>query len=254
MYRALTLTLFILSAMLTTSCGLKKTASEFLPRKGYVYVQKTVKLRKCLDDKCIEGGFTASGSGFIVKITYEGSYVMTASHVCVEDKSQYIGGVEVAAESVLVETLDGRTYTAKVLDHDPDIDVCLMFAENLTSKVKAVRIADSPPKEGDKVFNIASPYGIHYNNVVPIFEGRYIGIKGKQSYYTFDAAPGSSGSMIINDKGELIGLLHSVFIKMNVVVVSVTYDDLRAFARKVIINHQKDRYKKILLMDDKLKL
>ena len=51
MYRALTLTLFIVSAMLTTSCGLKKTASEFLPRKSYVYVQKTVKLRKCLDDK-----------------------------------------------------------------------------------------------------------------------------------------------------------------------------------------------------------
>ena len=36
---------------------------------------------------------------------------MTASHVCVEDKNQYTGGVEVVSENVLVETLDGRTYT-----------------------------------------------------------------------------------------------------------------------------------------------
>ena len=72
---------------------------------------------------------------------------------------------------------------------------------------------------------------------------------------TWGSSPRPVGSrMIVNDKGELIGLLHSVFIKMNVVVVSVNYDDLRAFAHKGIRNHKKDRYNKILLPDTKFKL
>ena len=35
--------------------------------------------------------------------------------------------------------------------------------------------------------------------------------------------------MILNDDGELVGLLHSVFTRMNVIIVSVAYEDLMRF-------------------------
>ena len=79
------------------------------------------------------------------------------------------------------------------------------------------------------MYNIASPHGIHYKNVVPIFEGRYIGQRGDAAFYTFDAAPGSSGSMILNRNGELVGVLHSVFVKMQSIIVSVTFEDMKSF-------------------------
>ena len=228
-------------------------ASTFLPRKGYLFVKKTVKLKKCIPEKCdtsknktcvkkkescTKNEFKAVGSGFIVRIVHEGAYVMTAAHVCRVDRSNLLPSVTILKESMVVETLDGRNFKATVLEYNSDIDACLMFAENLVSSVQEVKLANEAPKEGDKVFNIASPYGIHYVDVVPIFEGRYVGKKNTRAFYTFPAAPGSSGSMILNHKGELIGLLHSVYYKMNTIIVSVTYTDLMNFIRGGIRKHE----------------
>jgi S1-C subfamily serine protease len=240
------------------SCNLinLQSASEFLPRKGYVFVKKVVNLKKCLGDSCTTGRYTAVGSGFIVEITNEGSYVMTASHVCKENLAHYFPNTKINIQ-LQVETLDGREYDAELLTHDPNIDACLMFVQNLVANIEEVKISNTPPKEGDKVYNIASPYGIKYKNVVPIFEGRYIGQRGDQAFYTFDAAPGSSGSMILNDRGQLIGLLHSVFVKMNVITVSVAYNDLITFIHNGIRQHRAEKnqtYERILLFDDKTKL
>ena len=196
-----------------------------------------MKLKKCIGNTCHEGKFASVGSGFVIDITKKGSYVGTASHVCYEDESKYILGMKVASK-LMVEALDGREYDAQIIDHDPNVDICVMFVEHMVSGVERVVIADRKPKEGDKVFNIASPHGIHYKNVVPIFEGRYIGQRGDAAFYTFDAAPGSSGSMILNRDGELIGVLHSVFIKMRSIIVSVTFEDMKSFIRESVSKHK----------------
>ena len=240
MFRVVTLftALFALS-----SCGAANyelSTNSFLPRKGYVFVKKTVNLKKCFNDKCVQGAFVAVGSGFIVKVTYNGSYVMTASHVCAENQSDYLQGVKIKIK-LQAETLDGRMFNAIMLDHNTKFDVCMMFVEDLYAGVEEVKVASCGPRPGDKIYNIASPYGIHYEDMVPIFEGRYLGKKGFESYYTFQAAPGSSGSMILNEKGELVGLLHSVFVKMTSIVVSANYGDLKYFIRKAIAAHEQKR-------------
>ena len=230
MNRAMSILAIIFLLFASISCNSINTrrGSEILPRKGYVFVKKLVNLKRCINEQCADGSFRSVGSGFIVDITHEGSYVMTASHVCWEDPSGYRAGTEVTSK-IQVETLDGREYDASVLKHDPRIDACLMYVEHLVTGVEKVVLASEKPEEGDKVYNIASPYGIHYKNVVPIFEGRYAGQRGDRAFYTFPAAPGSSGSMILNDDGELVGLLHSVFTRMNVIIVSVAYEDLMRF-------------------------
>jgi len=229
--------LFLAAALIScSSTHTSLSVNDILPREGYVFVKKIVNLRRCGENTCETGRISSAGSGFVIKITYKGSFIMTASHVCVTDKDNLLPGVE-AVDNLKVETLSGRFYKATVLDHDPEIDACLMFAEDLVDDVEEVKLASSAPKEGDKVFNIASPYGIHYPNVVPIFEGRYIGQRGFNGFYTFEAGPGSSGSMILNEKGELIGLLHSVFRSMHSIVVSVRYDNLMQFIKKTLVQH-----------------
>jgi S1-C subfamily serine protease len=212
------------------------SANDILPRKGYVFVKKIVNLRRCSENTCETGVISSAGSGFVVKITYKGAFIITASHVCATDQTSLLSGVT-AIDELKVETLGGKYYDAVLLAHDPNIDACLMFAEDLVDGVEEVTLSETAPDEGDKVYNIASPHAIHYPNVVPIFEGRYIGQRRGRAFYTFDAAPGSSGSMILNENGELIGLLHSVFRDMYSIVVSVRYDNLMHFIKKGLIEH-----------------
>tara|TARA_R100000664_G_scaffold412_3_gene1251 strand:+ start:59692 stop:60351 length:660 start_codon:yes stop_codon:yes gene_type:complete len=199
-------------------------------------VKKTVNLKKCTDNICEKGQVASVGSGFVVKITYRGAFIATAAHVCSTDPDELLPNVT-AVDLLKVETLDGRWHDAEMLEYDRELDACLLFAENLTDGVEEVPLSDTAPREGDKVYNIASPYGIHYPDVVPIFEGRYFGEKGFKAFYSFEAAPGSSGSMILNEKGELIGLLHSVYHKMYSVVVSVRYHNLMQFLRNGLVKH-----------------
>lgn len=239
--------IFVLALMMT-SCAVSTvnmSANGVLPRKGYVFIKKIVNLRKCVDNRpCENGQYTSVGSGFIVKITHKGSFVVTAAHVCATNPRNLQPKVEIR-DTLKVQTLDGRYYDAKVLEYNRDLDVCLMYSDGLVDNIEEVNLSGDAPKEGDKVYNIASPYGIHYNNVVPIFEGRYFGTLGFRAFYSFDAAPGSSGSMILNQDGELIGLLHSVYRQMHSVIVSVDYDSLISFIRRGIIKYSTSHAKEL---------
>ena len=236
------LILISLSSCASTSKSL--SVSEILPREGYVFIKKTVNLRKCDDGVCVDGRISSAGSGFVVKTTFRGSFIMTAAHVCVTDRDNFLPGVT-ATDVLQVETLAGKYYDAVVLAHNREVDICMMFAENLTTGIEEVAIADDAPVPGDKVYNIASPYGIHYPGVVPIFEGRYIGSRGHKGFFTFDAGPGSSGSMILNEDGELIGLLHSVYRDMHQIVVSVDYDSMRQFINRNLIEHSTSHHREL---------
>ena len=214
-------------------------SKEKLPRKSYLFVKKILNLEKCVKEGCKTNTYTSVGSGFVIKKTSLGSFALTAAHVC-EDGVKETKEIKVSGQ-IKVQTLDGRYYRADILSQDREIDVCLLFVEDLVEGVEEVTIADDAPREGDKAINIASPFGIHYNNVVPIFEGRYVGKVGFRDFYTIPAAPGSSGSMILNEDGELIGLLHSVFIGMNQIVVSVNYAALKQFILKNMIHYYPER-------------
>lgn len=219
----------------------KQSLHDLLPRRGYLYVEKTIDIKMCADGICSSGKMASAGSGFIVKKNYKGSYALSAAHVCNINLNLNTGDPKMnveASKKIRVETLDGRFYNAKVIITNEEIDVCLMFVEDLVSNIEIIEFADRAPNPGDRVLNIASPYGIHFKNVVPLFEGIYIGDTGKKSLYTFTAAPGSSGSMILDASGKLIGLVHSVYYKLYEVVVGVSFEELKQFTRKNIREHE----------------
>lgn len=222
----------------------KLSAHDILPRKGYVFVKKTVDIHMCGEKKCFHDRYVGVGSGFVVKTTYKGSYVMTAAHVCVAAEKYRKDPKYKTKTQLKVETLSGRYFKARVLDYNLKIDACMMFVEDMVTDVEAVELASGNPREGDKVFNIASPYGIHEYNIIPLFEGRYIGRTVVEDMYVFPAGPGSSGSMILNEKGELIGLLHSVYIDMNNIILSVRCDDLKQFITRNLIENAQEKYER----------
>ena len=237
----------IVSSLMLLSCTAATphlSAHEILPRKGYVFIKKTVLLKKTTKEKIERGQMTSVGSGFVIKITHKGAFIMTAAHVCVTKQDDLLPNVE-AQDVLKVETLDGRWFNTRVIKANHTIDACIVFAEDLVTDIEEVKTADEAPKEGDKVYNIASPYGIHYNNVVPIFEGRYFGSTAFKSFYSFEAAPGSSGSMILNSDGELIGLLHSVYRDMYSIAVGVKYDALIQFIKNSLIEHSTEHMKEM---------
>lgn len=238
--------MLVLSLTLLSCSGGRQhlSAHEILPRKGYVFIKKTVILKKIAKKKIEKGKMTSVGSGFVIKLTHKGAFIMTAAHVCVTSKEDLLPNVE-AYDVLKVETLDGRWFNTRIIKVNHVIDACMIFAEDLVSGIEEVPLSDEAPKEGDKVYNIASPYGIHYKNVVPIFEGRYFGSSGFKSFYTFNAAPGSSGSMILNSKGELIGLLHSVYRDMYSLVVGVNYHALIQFIKNSLIEHASEHMKEL---------
>jgi len=231
-----TLTIFL---FISCGSGLKYSVHDVLPFKGYIFVKKIVEIHLCKKKKCQHDRLTAYGSGFVVKTTYKGSYVMTAAHVCTTRKPPVNYQIKVKMK---VQTRGGRYFNAQVLDFNKEVDVCIMFVEDMINGIEAVTISSRAPKAGDKVFNIASPYGIHDIDMTPIFEGRYVGEDIYDAMYTFPAAGGSSGSMILNEKGELIGLLHSVYIRMNTIVLSARYDDLKQFIQKSLIENAQEKH------------
>ena len=94
--------------------------------------------------------------------------------------------------------------------------------------------------EGERVYNVAAPVGIFYEDVVPLLEGFYMGKDGLKAYYSIPAMGGSSGSPIYNIRGHLVGMIHSVNVAFPMVSVSPTQKELKKFLKSNIEAHKKE--------------
>ena len=219
--------LFLTVLIIDNNVGITNT----LPRKAFIYIRKKTSISKCLEERCMAMNFYSSASGFTVKVINDGSFIVTAAHVCVDRAPA--GVVADKVHSVYkVHRLDGKEYTANVLTYNIKNDVCLMFANSLVENIESVKISDLKPLPGEQVHNIAAPRGLFKPNAAPILDGRYNGMYNISDWYTLPAAPGSSGSMIINTSGKLVGMVHSVFINFPFMTLSTEYEYLKTFINK----------------------
>jgi len=173
------------------------------------------------------------GSGAAVDKNHSGVFILTAAHVCVSSQA---AEKTVISINFSVTGLGGETNAAEILSYDSDLDVCVLYAKGVD--VEVIPMSKSKPVAGEKMFNTAAPLVIFSPNAVPILEGRYIGV-GTHGYtmYSIPAAPGSSGSPVVNQEGQLVGMIHSVYRRFPMISLSVQYEDLKAFLEKV-----KDKY------------
>ena len=138
----------------------------------------------------------SAGSGVIVNA--EDGIVMTNFHVIKN------------AEEIRVSLIDGRSFTAKLVGTDSELDIAILKidADNLVQ----VQIADSSKLEvGDFVVAIGNPFGLGQTvttGIVSALGRSGLGIEGYENFIQTDASinPGNSGGALVNLAGELVGI------------------------------------------------
>lgn len=135
------------------------------------------------------------GTGVIVKITDNATYILTNRHVCNDD----------LGHQCTVHEKDA-VYTATVVKvSKSEFDMSLLKVDAVIPNKEAVK--------GIAVGSIQEPvYMVGHNQARPFVyaEGVIAGYdfqNNKSLLVDISAAPGNSGSGIINKKGELVGLL-----------------------------------------------
>jgi hypothetical protein len=248
MYKKLTNSILLTFFSLTfSSCAHIVSIKEpdlktFLPRTSFVHLEKTLKVTSCNETQCLSMNYRSAASGYVVRLDNDGVFVTTAAHFC-ENKIAPEENLNLET-AFKASTVNGKQGAAVLLHYERDIDVCLLFVKDMTEDVAALAIAESGPQIGDKVYNVSAPVSIFVPGMVPILEGRYNGEMGGNACYTLPAAPGSSGSMIVNENGELVGMVHSVYMNFHVITLSTNYEKLTEFINKYV--HKFSLYKEVM--------
>lgn len=217
-------------------------------RDQFTRILQDTTLTICLEDSCNNKTFKSSGSGVVVASSEEGSYVLTAAHVCQVEIDKMVPDptflplIKTIEINMKIVNLAQSKYQADVISMDTNSDICLLFVEDYWNEAGPVEISSTAPFEGERVYNVAAPVGIFYENTVPLLEGFYMGTEDLRSYYSIPAIGGSSGSPIFNLRGDLVGMIHSVNVMFPVVSISPKYNELKKFIRQNVKADMKKKY------------
>jgi Do/DeqQ family serine protease len=138
----------------------------------------------------------SAGSGVIVNA--QDGIVITNYHVIKE------------ADDVLVSLIDGRSYKAKIIGSDPELDIAILAIE--AKQLTQVAMSESTLLEvGDFVVAIGNPFGLGQTvttGIVSALGRSGLGLEGYENFIQTDASinPGNSGGALVNLNGELVGI------------------------------------------------
>jgi serine protease Do len=141
---------------------------------------------------------TGQGSGFFISAD---GYAVTNNHVVQK------------AETVQVNTDDGKTYSAKVIGTDPRTDLALIKVDG--KDFPYVKLADTAPRIGDWVLAVGNPFGLGGTVTAGIVSarGRDIGAGPYDDFIQIDAPvnKGNSGGPTFDVDGNVIGVNTAIF-------------------------------------------
>jgi serine protease Do len=140
----------------------------------------------------------AGGSGVLISPDGE---ILTNYHV--------IEGLKGGESSIEVKISSGRTFKAKVLGKDKELDIALIKIE--AKHLPFAKLGNSEAmRVGEWVVAIGNPLGLDHTVTQGIIsaKGRQISGPGLESFLQTDAAinRGNSGGPLLNLKGEVIGI------------------------------------------------
>lgn len=217
--------------------------------KSAVFVKIKIGLEFCAtkeQENCKRGELESSGSGFVIKTTDKGTYIGTAAHVCSpESELPFIFLFFFKDKEIKIKNIEGEEYSATLVNTDIKNDLCLMFVKGLTNK--PINIAKIKPIIGERIYHFGYPKGIYLKGLTHKFEGFYTGdisiddkhpdfLKAAFSVYVMG---GSSGSMIINKRGELIGVVQSGLTTIDMFMMSSTFETTTNFYIKSLAKAEK---------------
>lgn len=194
---------------------------------------KTTVCKKLMDFGSVGSGAVVHNERALMKDPR--TLILTANHVCQTDKVTLANlgpgviphikdnlklnppySLEVINE-MKVQNQFGRNFIVKNRPwiQNEQADTCVIETSMSAPSLKIGTL----PEFGDELYNIAAPKGIFHSSssgggvffTKGSYNGRFLMDKDKLfAMYSINAAPGSSGSPVLNKNGELIGMIHSV--------------------------------------------
>jgi len=107
-----------------------------------------------------------------------------------------------------VRTLDGKTYPIKlVVAGDKSVDLVKVLVDIPRQAIKSIKLSDNLPSIAEQILVVGSPMGLAHTVSEGIVSSiREIPAVGKFFQMSAPISPGSSGSPVINLKGQVIGV------------------------------------------------
>tara|TARA_R110000824_G_scaffold399263_1_gene604495 strand:- start:7656 stop:8498 length:843 start_codon:yes stop_codon:yes gene_type:complete len=221
----------------------KWPVDSFVKYETYTYKQScTPRDPDNLKSPCYDRITGATGSASIIAKSFNGAYILTAAHMC--DRASVIqkfksidkelgNGEYKYFQKHSVYDIDQFKYNVEVIAWDWELDSCIVFAWGLFGP--SLEIAEKGPEIGEKIYNFAAPAGFFKKDLVPLFDGYFIGFWNKYTaVYTIPVIGGSSGSPIINNKAELIGVVYARHSSFHHIAISPKFKNLKKFIADAI--------------------
>jgi S1-C subfamily serine protease len=175
---------------------------------------------------------SSRGSGMVVGTTANGhAAVLTANHVCNPPPFTLPGWSNYLEKDIRITDFFGNIYDATIILNNVQDDLCLLEVAGFDTP--GVKLSTDDLILGEKVYSVAAPMAFFSPGMVPMLDGYYSGdiysSNGLDSVFTIPAREGSSGSSVINSRGELVGVVHSALTGFQNVTICSTHNQLRAF-------------------------
>lgn len=147
-----------------------------------------------------KGEFLQLGSGFFIS---QNGDIITNYHVLQ------------GASSAEVKTSDGKTYpTTYIVAEDEQSDIIRLSVDIPSKYVHSLSLSATVPEVGERILVYGSPLGLEKTVSDGIVSAiREVPGYGKLIQITAPISPGSSGSPVLNMKGEVIGIATFQFIE-----------------------------------------
>jgi serine protease Do len=165
------------------------------------------------------------GTGFF--ITPDG-YILTNNHLVEKDKTT----------RVVITTLGGKEYEAKIIGTDPGTDLALLKVQ--VKDMPYAELGDSAKvKVGEWVLAIGNPLGMEHTVTAGIvsYKGRQIDTQSYQDFIQTDAAinRGNSGGPLIDMKGEVVGINSNILTEGFAGNIGIGFAIPSNIAKKVVL-------------------
>ena len=244
----------------STKQSLTETAqpNERMPFASFVRVEATHAIQACQTitdkdgkkgEKCTVGAVRYTSSGAIIghsDVDPTIAYALTAGHSCQKKiKDKKIDGFSLTTVASTYVTLSYRGVLkgAEIVAYDMTADVCVLKVTGYKARhrPRVIPISKKMPRMGEKVYNPAAPRGIFGPGMLLMFDGYYAGV-GYKSYmfFTLPTKPGSSGSPILNAKGELVSMIFAGFPAMESVGLGSNLNSIRTFVIDTVVSSEMD--------------
>ena len=214
----------------------------------FVYFEKHVLIDKnlefcivgeeCDNDK-VETTSLSSASGGIIGAKDDILFALTAAHFCfdTEEDLQDTGadGKTIEYKKLIIVHFLNTATSAYIEKFEPKSDLCLLSfrIDDYASRkfnFKNIKLASNMPKIGEDIFTISSPLSIHGKSFRLHFEGNFGGCDSRYGcMYTIPATYGSSGSLVLNKKGQLISVISISIIPFQNISAGPHVDEIRKF-------------------------